>query len=253
MSLYTLREREYAIERIPALIKLYPESEEMLSFYRHILDFQLRVYKESKTEDWKKGIRFFYKLLDLCVQYGSPQLRESAEKFYLTREEELIGLISEFMKEKEGQDEERFIFISFLEPFMSKKAEKEDLDHSNWLKSRCPVCGFKAVVSFLSDTEDLQGGRFLVCQVCKSQWVYNRAKCVKCGNTEDEELHYFYDEGRRAVQLQACDRCGTYIKVIDLRIDGLAVPILEDIASVSLDLWAREMGYKKFERNVFGL
>ena len=37
-----------------------------------------------------------------------------------------------------------------------------------------------------------------------------------------------------------------------MRKEGLAVPDLEDIASVSLDLWAQEKGYVKFERNLLG-
>ena len=39
---------------------------------------------------------------------------------------------------------------------------------------------------------------------------------------------------------------------IDLTKDGLAVPCVDDIASVSLDLWARERGYTRIKDNVLG-
>jgi formate dehydrogenase maturation protein FdhE len=42
------------------------------------------------------------------------------------------------------------------------------------------------------------------------------------------------------------------IKTIDLTKDGLAVPC-DDIASVSLDLWARERGYTRIKNNIFGI
>ncbi len=253
MSIFAIRNREYALERIPSLLKNYPESKEILDFYRHVLDFQLNVYKDLKDGDWRKNIKKLYELLELCSQYGSQRLKEKTQEFLEKSQEELQRAVGEFLKEKSAPYEERFFFISFLNPFMSKGAEKAEIDKTGWLKNKCPFCGFKAVVSYLSDTEEVQGGRFLVCQVCNSEWLYNRAECVRCSNNEDSELHYFYDEDKKAVQIQACDRCGTYIKVVDMRIDGLAVPLLEDIASLSLDLWASQQGYVKFEKNVFGL
>ena len=42
------------------------------------------------------------------------------------------------------------------------------------------------------------------------------------------------------MRIDACDRCQHSIKTIDLTKDGLAVPCVDDIASVPLDLWARE-------------
>ncbi len=54
------------------------------------------------------------------------------------------------------------------------------------------------------------------------------------------------------VEVQVCGECNHYIKLIDLRKDGFAVPDLDDLASVSLDLWAGERGYIKVEKNLLG-
>ena len=54
------------------------------------------------------------------------------------------------------------------------------------------------------------------------------------------------------VRVDACDRCRHYVKTIDLTKDGLAVPYVDDIASVSLDLWALEREYS-LKGNVLGL
>ena len=53
--------------------------------------------------------------------------------------------------------------------------------------------------------------------------------------------------------VDACDRCHRYIKTIDLSKDGLAVPCVDDIASLSLDLWARERGYTRIKNHVLGI
>ena len=55
------------------------------------------------------------------------------------------------------------------------------------------------------------------------------------------------------VRVEECRACQTYIKTVDLRTNGLAVPLVDEIASVELDLWAREQGMVKLQRNVLGL
>ena len=59
---------------------------------------------------------------------------------------------------------------------------------------------------------------------------------------------------RRAenLRIEACDHCHRYLKTIDLTKDGLAVPLVDDIASVSLDLWAHDRGYVRLRTNLLG-
>ena len=51
-------------------------------------------------------------------------------------------------------------------------------------------------------------------------------------------------------RIDACDTCRTYIKTIDLTKDGLAVPAVDDLATLPLDLWARERGYRRLYPNL---
>ena len=46
---------------------------------------------------------------------------------------------------------------------------------------------------------------------------------------------------------------GTYIKSIDLTKNGRAEPLVDELASAPLDLWAREHGYAKLHSNVMGM
>ena len=50
-----------------------------------------------------------------------------------------------------------------------------------------------------------------------------------------------------------CQSCKTYIKTVDLTVDGRAVPIVEEIAMLPLDLWAVEQGYNKIQLNLVGM
>ena len=52
------------------------------------------------------------------------------------------------------------------------------------------------------------------------------------------------------VRIEACDICRTYLKTIDLTKDGRAVPVVDDIASISLDLWARDRGYTRLRASL---
>jgi formate dehydrogenase maturation protein FdhE len=56
-----------------------------------------------------------------------------------------------------------------------------------------------------------------------------------------------------AVRVEACDRCKTCLKSVDLTRDGHAVPMVDEIATVALNLWADDHGYAKLEPNLLGL
>jgi formate dehydrogenase maturation protein FdhE len=52
------------------------------------------------------------------------------------------------------------------------------------------------------------------------------------------------------IRVEACDTCGIYRKVFD---DPSPFSDVDDLASVPLDLWAVEHGYRKPTPNLFGL
>ena len=51
----------------------------------------------------------------------------------------------------------------------------------------------------------------------------------------------------------AAKLCKTYIKSIDLTKNGRAEPLVDELASAPLDLWAREHGYAKLQNNLLGI
>src|SRR5437588_8683670 len=61
-------------------------------------------------------------------------------------------------------------------------------------------------------------------------------------------------KGLRACKTnEGCDTCGHYIKTVDLTKNGLAVPVVDELATIPLNLWAQEHGYVKLQANLLGI
>ena len=44
-----------------------------------------------------------------------------------------------------------------------------------------------------------------------------------------------------------------YIKTVDLTKYGLAIPVVDELATIPLNLWAQENGYTKLQLNLLGM
>jgi formate dehydrogenase maturation protein FdhE len=55
------------------------------------------------------------------------------------------------------------------------------------------------------------------------------------------------------VRVEECRSCRRYPKSVDLRVRGLAVPVVDDLATVELELWAAEQGFEKIAANLLGM
>ncbi len=117
----------------------------------------------------------------------------------------------------------------------------------------CPRCGWPPQLSLLRDGTEVRGERLLLCALCATEWVFARATCPHCRSTETDKLVYHATDLWPHVRVEECQVCRTYLKAIDLRSDGLAVPLVDELASVELDLWAEEAGLEKLQRNLLGL
>jgi formate dehydrogenase accessory protein FdhE len=115
--------------------------------------------------------------------------------------------------------------------------------------TRCPVCGGKPVVGVLRE-EGHGARRRLVCGLCLTEWDYLRVVCVRCGEQRFDALPVFSAEQYPLARVEACDTCQSYLKTIDASRDGRAVPVVDDLATITLDLWAREQGYARVRTNL---
>ena len=89
--------------------------------------------------------------------------------------------------------------------------------------------------------------------LCGRAWVYPRSTCPRCGESDAKQLGHHVSESWPHVRVEECATCQTYHKALDLRIDGAALPMVDDVASVELDLWATERGLQKLQVHLLGL
>jgi len=94
--------------------------------------------------------------------------------------------------------------------------------------------------------------RSLVCGRCAGWWTFPRATCTWCGEADPRRLPSYVAEERgqgggtnlRGIRIDGCETCSSYVKTFDLREAGgiELVPLVDDVATVSLDLWANDQG-----------
>ncbi len=145
----------------------------------------------------------------------------------------------------------------------------------------CPQCGgLPQVGVFMPSGEDLVAPRrYLECSRCASRWSFPRLVCAACGEQEAKQLPVFAEEGTTEVEatgsvirggaaaaaprgagaarfphvsIHACRTCSRYLLNVDLARDSRAVPAVDEIAAIPLDLYAREQGLTKVIPNLMG-
>jgi len=121
-------------------------------------------------------------------------------------------------------------------------------------RAACPFCaGAPQLAVLRTDAEASGGGRALVCATCSTTWAVGRIRCTHCGEDNEGRLGYFHTTDFDHLRVDACDTCRHYLKTVDLTRLGLAVPLVDEVASGALDIWAQERGYTKVTPNLIGL
>ncbi|MBW2602539.1 MAG: formate dehydrogenase accessory protein FdhE [Deltaproteobacteria bacterium] len=136
-----------------------------------------------------------------------------------------------------------FAAYSSIRPSLCLCAEKLSayLDkESIWGKGYCPICGSQPSLSILRG----EGGkRSFVCSFCANEWETIRIYCPFCENKDQKSLNYFFSEEEKDCRVDVCDKCKKYIKTIDVRkLQRPMYPVVEQIATLHLDMMAREQG-----------
>ena len=120
-------------------------------------------------------------------------------------------------------------------------------------RAACPHCGAAPIAAVLRDLPETRGRRTLLCSRCLSEWAFPRTRCPACAEERPDRRPHHVSESWPHVRVEECGSCRTYVKAIDLREAGLAVPVVDELASVELDLWAAGQGLSKVRTNLLGL
>ncbi len=145
-----------------------------------------------------------------------------------------------------------FLALAFLQPYAEFVRSKVPLQLEGYTHSLCPFCSRKPGLGVLRPLGD-GARRNLLCGFCLCEWEFRRIVCPGCDEKDHAKLPVYTAEEFPYIRVECCDTCHTYLKSIDLSKNGLAEPLVDELASVPLDLWAQERGYAKLHPNLLGM
>ena len=93
----------------------------------------------------------------------------------------------------------------------------------------------------------------LRCALCALEWNVNRISCPACFEEDPYKLPLFHSDAHPNVRIEACETCRRYVKSIDLTQDARPIPEIDDLLSLSMDLWAMDEGFTRIEPGLAGL
>ena len=275
------------IRRANELTSSYPFAAEGLRFYTRVATFQRNLYADiqqaladspagGSTGSLRNELDLFLLLpnfsryLALIEQIAPTPLAQAAaglarkgtagwqraiEEFWHSDLDTAMVLGGE-EEEAEGaaggtNPREQLLAWIFLQPYAEYLADQRVDTIVDGAPSTCPLCGGKPVVGVLRSEGD-GAKKSLVCMLCAHEWGFRRIYCPACGEEREPQMAFYSAPEIAHVRVDVCDTCHTYLKSIDLTKTGLAVPVVDELATIPLDLWAREHGYEKLQINLLG-
>jgi len=256
---------------------------QLLDFYGALLSVQeTAAVDASRTSPAPASLAAYVaeavvpRVTDVSIAAGPERLRADIIKRLAVADAH--EMIAAWMRGEDQGLVDRFIARASLEPVLealgsgarAQCSGPRDLRH-------CPECGGPPQLSYhVPAGEDLATGpRRLLCARCGASWGYPRMTCAACGEDSSARLPIFSEEGttsgergavvrglpsgatrRDAVfphmRIEACETCRHYLLNVDVAAEPHAVPLVDELAAVPLDLYARDRGFSKITPNLMG-
>ena len=135
----------------------------------------------------------------------------------------------------------------------------------------CPCCGGLPQLSWLASSGEslVSGPRSLLCARCATSWSCSRSICPACGESREARLSVFAErfdgpvsangngDGEEPpvfphLRIAGCSTCKRYLIEVDMARDARAVPEVDELTALPLDLYAADQGLAKLTPNLMG-
>jgi FdhE protein len=277
------------IRRAEHLAAQHPFAAEILGFYIHVAHFQEGLHQRlerssaavspavpaagSGQAEWASSplpgrqdagatnplnlpevLANFPSFLSVVEQSGPALLAQVARSLQSASANVWSDLLNAcwFSAGEPPSDPEEFLALTFLQPYAEFARSHARLQLDGYTYPVCPFCNRKPSLGILRQQGD-GGRRSLLCGFCLTEWEFRRIVCPGCGQEDHAKLPVYTAESFPYIRVECCDSCRTYIKSVDLTKNGLADPLVDELASVPLNLWAQERGYSKLRPNLLGM
>jgi Protein involved in formate dehydrogenase formation len=238
----------------------WPHAEEMLRLYVALLDPQERAYRAAAADRPPAVAVAAYvaervgpAIVEATEAAGPPLLAAGAGE--RLRDGRLETAVRRWLAE-EGQDP--------VAEFLARAASAPVLEAigpaarpaSPIGLGRCPRCGGRPQLSYLPESGEslLTAPRRLLCCRCAGTWTHERMSCPACGEQAAAKLPIFSDDERLPhLRAEACESCRCYLIAVSGRREPAAVPLVDELVALPLDLYVQERGFAKVVPNLMGI
>jgi hypothetical protein len=261
--------------RAEVLCERFPFAAEMLTLYLALLDVWDKGWDVLRDDGPEPGLlpqwtveRILPDVVKATEAAGPEELATAARGRFEAGA--LVGPLGAWLRSEELPPVERYLARAALfAPLAAGEAGVACADDSSPRGvRRCPHCGAAPQLSFRSNADDglVTGGRHLVCARCGRSWSYSASSCPFCGETTGSKRTFYSERhdgpvvGRAEetasvfphLRIEACAACQRYVIDVDLSRDPRAVPEVDELAALPLDLYAAEQGFTKITPNMMG-
>jgi FdhE protein len=244
----------------------HPFAAEILGFYVHVARFQQGLGQKlqhvsadssvslSNRPEFAELLASFPEFLSLIEEKAPARFAEVAHELRNAAPSSWSVLLNHSWSNSNEPPSEpqEFLAAAFLQPYAETVRSRAGLQLGGYTHPMCPFCHRKPAFGVLRQLGD-GARRNLLCGFCLCEWEFRRIVCPACGEEDQAKLPVYTAAQFPHMRVECCDTCHAYIKSTDLTKNGLADPLVDELASVPLDLWAQERGYEKILPNLLGM
>lgn len=252
---------ESRLERANRLIQQHNFAAEILTFYAQIAQLQRDLYRVWENSPSTPAADLpsdtpaqFARFLASVERHAPATLTEKAQQLRALDPASLFTLLNNcwLRADRSPSQPEELLARAFLQPRAALVRIRSGAQWNGYPHAVCPFCGRKPSAGILRPRGD-GGQRSLLCSFCLAEWEFRRIVCAGCGEENERNLAVYSAQDFDYIRVEGCDSCKQYLKTVDLTKNGLADPVVDEIASAPLDLWAHQQGYAKIEPNLLGM
>jgi hypothetical protein len=269
-------------ERAEALRALHPFAAEPLTLYLALLPVQEEAWSSARERPPGRGelsrwaaASVVPAVVDATVAVGPATLGEAARS--RLAEGAAGDALAAWLAGTELDPVDHYLARASLGPVLEALGERAGAACSGRPEGEgaqaCPCCGGLPQLSCLASTGEslVSGSRSLLCARCGTSWGCSRSLCPACGESGEERLQVYAEhldgpvsgnrngngDGRAQpvfphLRIAACSTCSRYLIEVDMERDARAVPEVDELAALPLDLYAADEGLTKVTPNLMG-
>ena len=207
----------------------------------------------SLANDSERLLRVAPRLLRYAVE-SAPEVLSNQARARMEDEASVVRSRLLVYWTDDSYAREDYLSRALLRPYVEVLASLRISPDRLHRPGRCSFCGGPAWIAIRRSDSGMDGAqRLLGCALCGGEWQFNRGRCPCCSEEDPYKLPTFQSGAHPYVRIEACETCHRYVKSIDQTLDARRIPEVDDLLSLSMDVWASEAGFTRIEPGLAGI